>query len=144
MKRKTKKQKVNNLAWVEIKYGEDLLKSITDYCVDNNIRTGFILAIGALQKANFDYYNQKEKRFYENIIEEPAEIISCLGNISIKDEKPFIHAHLSLSGSKGNVFGGHLSEGCIVFAAECLIFESQGDLLERKFDELTGLFLWQF
>jgi len=144
MEERTKQQKINKLTWIDIKYGDDLLKSVSGYCLENDIKIGFISVIGALRKAKFGYYNQKEKKYYENAIEEPVEIISCLGNISIKDGKPFVHAHISVADSKGNVFGGHLNEGCIVFACECAIFKLEGDSLERKFDELTGLSLWDF
>lgn len=142
--KKTKEQKLKKVTWVNIKHGDDLLKSISEYCQENDIKSGFISVIGALQKAKFGDYNQKEKKYYENTVDEPVEIISCLGNISLKNGKSFVHAHISVAKSDGNVFGGHLNEGCIVFAAECVVFELTGDLLERKFDDLTGLSLWEF
>lgn len=141
---KTKQQTIDNLTWIQIKHGDDLLKSITQYCIDGNIQAGFIMAIGALQKATFSFYNQHEKKFYEHSISEPTEIISCLGNISIKDGKPFVHAHLSLSDDTGKMLGGHLNEGCVVFAAECAVCELEGDSIERKLDDVTGLSLWEF
>lgn len=144
MGKKTKQQKISKIIWLEIKHGEDLLKSITDFCIEKNMKSGFISVIGALQKAKFGYYNQQEKKYYENTKDKPVEIISCLGNISVKDGNPFVHAHISVADEKGNVVGGHLKEGCIVFAAECAIFELEGDLMERRFDALTGLSLWDF
>jgi len=30
-----------------------------------------------LQRVNFNYYHQKEKKYYKNSIEEPVEIVSC-------------------------------------------------------------------
>ena len=147
MERKFKKQKIKikkikRVILVPLKYGDDLLKAVSDFCIKNNIEMGFVYLIGALQKARFSYFNQKEKKYEENSIEEPTEIVSCLGNISIKQRKPFVHLHISLADSKGNVFGGHLNEGSIIFAAECFIFELKGDKLERKLDESSNLFLW--
>ena len=144
MARKSKKHEIKRLTWVNIKYGEDLLKALTNFCLENNIQLGFISVIGALQKVNFSYYQQKEKSYYKNSIEGPVEIISCTGNVSMKDGKPFIHAHLTVADKNGNAFGGHLEEGTVVFACECALFELEGDLLERKYDELTGLSLWEF
>ena len=144
MKRKTKEQRIKRVTWIKVRHGEDLLKALTDYCLENNVQLGFISIIGALQRVNFNYYHQKEKKYYKNSIEEPVEIVSCAGNVSMKEGKPFIHAHLAVADRKGNVFGGHLEEGTIVFAAECVLFELEGDLMERKFDKTTGLFLWDF
>lgn len=144
MARKSKQHKIKRLIWVKISYGEDLLKAVSDFCLKNNIRLAFISAIGALQKASFSYYLQKEKKYYKNLINKPVEILTCTGNVSVKDGKPFIHAHLTVADRKGNTFGGHLEGGTIVFACEAALFELEGDLLERKFDETTGLSLWDF
>lgn len=144
MAHKSKQHKIKRVIWVSIKNGEDLLKAVSDFCAENNIQLGFISAIGALQKVNFDYYQQKEKKYYKNSINEPVEIVSCTGNVSMKDGKTFAHIHLVVADKKGNAFGGHLAQGSIVFACECALFELEGDLLERKFDETTGLFLWGF
>lgn len=138
------KQTVKKVNWIQIKTGEDLWESITRFCQENNIQAGIVLAIGALQKAKFGYYDQKEKRYLENSIEEPVEIVSCLGNISLKEGKPFVHAHLSLANKEGKVFGGHLTPGCIVFACECSIIELEGERLERTLDQITNLPLWRF
>ncbi len=129
---------------MQIKTGDDLLETITEYCQKNRVKTGIILAIGALQKANLSYYDQLEKKYTEIVLNQPLEILSCLGNISLKEGKEFVHAHLSVADKKGNSFGGHLNKGCVVFACECLIIETEGESLQRIPDSLTGLSLWEF
>ena len=47
-----------------------------------------------------------------------------------------------LADEKGNTKAGHLLEGA-VFAAEVHIRELEGPNLERKYDDVTGLWLWQ-
>lgn len=139
-----KEQKIKKTTWLRIKHGEDLLKAITEYCNNSNIKAGLVFVIGALQGGKYGYYNQQEQKYHENRVDEPVEIVSCLGNVSLKEGKPFVHAHISLADKEGKVSGGHLNEGCVVFAAECAIVELEGDLLERKLDETTGLSLWDF
>lgn len=136
------RQKIKRVIWINLQYGQDLLGALSDFCLKNNIKNGFVAVIGALQRAKIAYYDQKKKKYLENSIEKPLEIVSCLGNISIKNKKPFLHLHIALADKKGKVFGGHLKEGCIIFAGEGAIFQTQGDLLERKFDKRTNLFLW--
>ena len=70
------------------------------------------------------------------------EIVSMYGNISLKNGKPFVHAHVVLSDKKGNARGGHLLPGSSVFACELTIEEFEGPELIRGFDERTGLTLW--
>jgi predicted DNA-binding protein with PD1-like motif len=136
-----RQQKISRVSWLCLKQGDDLLKAVSAYCLKNNVKAGLVMAIGALQKAAFSYYEQKEKKFCRRCIDQPVEIVSCLGNVSLKNGKPFLHAHLAVADSQGKVFGGHLEEGCIVFAADCAIFETKGDIIAREFDENTGLFL---
>jgi len=141
---KTKKQKINKLVWLQIKYGDDLYETLSDYCLKNNIKAGLIFAVGALKNAKLGFYNQAKKVFLSENINKPLEILSGLGNISLKDGRPFVHAHLIVSDKTGRVYGGHLEKCSIVFACECAIMQTGGELLNRKFDKLTGLNLWDF
>jgi len=141
---KTKKQKINKLVWLEIKHGDDLHGAITGYCLKNKIKAGLILAVGALKNAKVSFYDQAKKKYLAETFNRPLEILSCLGNVSLKDGQPFVHAHLTVSDKSGRVFGGHLEKGSIVFACECAILETSGELLNRKFDKLTALNLWDF
>ena len=125
-----------------MKHGVDLLKEIKKICQERNIHLGSIEAIGAVQKASIAFYNQTKRDYVIMTINEPLEMTSLTGNISIKDGKPFVHAHVTLADSTGNVYGGHLAPGTIVFACEFIIKTFDGLMLERRFDEDTGLSLW--
>jgi hypothetical protein len=141
---KTKKQKINKLVWLEIKNGDDLHGALFSYCLKNNIKAGIIFAVGALKNAELGFYDQAKKKYLAESVNKPLEILSCSGNVSLKDDKPFVHAHLTVSDKTGRVYGGHLEPGSIVFACECAIIQTGGELLNRKFDKLTGLNLWDF
>ncbi|MBE0068780.1 PPC domain-containing DNA-binding protein [Thermoanaerobacterium thermosaccharolyticum] len=124
------------------KYDNDLLQEITNFIINENIRSGEIRIIGAVKKARFGYFNQstKEYKFIEK--NEHMEILSAIGNISLKNGKPFPHVHITLADKDGNVFGGHLMEGTKIFAAEFVIVDYGESNLERVDDEFTGLQLW--
>jgi hypothetical protein len=101
------------------------------------------MGIGAVQKATIAYYDQKQIKYRDIMLNEPMEIVSLHGNVSLKDGKPFVHAHVVLGDEKGNVRGGHLLPGGTpVFACELTIDEFDGPELVREFDEITGLALW--
>jgi hypothetical protein len=123
-------------------HGSDLLKAITDLARREGIKVGTVSVIGAVKRARIGYYDQITREYREREIEEPAEISSCLGSVSLKDGEIFVHAHVTLADSAGRVAGGHLCRGTVVFAAECRISELKGKSLERSYDETTGLSLW--
>ncbi|OGN97212.1 MAG: hypothetical protein A2Z77_06500 [Chloroflexi bacterium RBG_13_51_36] len=126
---------------VRLKHGADLIQSITELARNRGIEAGSFTAIGALQRARLGYYDQKNHEYREIKIDSPHEMASCVGNISLKDGEPFVHAHAVLADETGGTRGGHLSGG-IVFAAEVHLRQLEGPRLEREYDEATGLSLW--
>lgn len=126
----------------KLRHGSDLLEELTGICRERNIQLGLIQAIGAVQQAHIGFYDQKKREYQFIAIDEPLEITNLSGNVSMKDGDPFVHAHVTLADSKGNSYGGHLSSGTIIFACECVIEVFDGPLLERAFDQETGLSLW--
>jgi len=133
--------KLGKIVFARFYEGEDLLDSITLVAEKSNITAGFFNLIGTLKKASLGFYRLGK---YETIkIDGPLEIVSCIGNISLKDNKPFAHAHVSVSNDKGMVFGGHVMSGCTIAATgELVLIEAADTKLVRKLDEKTQLFLW--
>ncbi|MFQ5963316.1 MAG: PPC domain-containing DNA-binding protein [Candidatus Scalinduaceae bacterium] len=123
--------------------GEDLLSAIKAFCKRHNIRMGVFWIIGAVKNAALGYYNQDVKKYARCLrLDKKMEIVSCSGNISIKDNEIFVHAHITLTDYDGKAFGGHLMHGTGIFAAEFYIEELFGKDLVRRNDPQTGLGLW--
>lgn len=132
----------NNTVIGKLSYGCDLLEELTSICIEKNISLGKIEAIGAVQKSRVGYYNQETREYKFLDFDKPSEILNLTGNISIKDNKPFVHAHIILADESGNAYGGHLASGTITFACEFVIHSYSGTELNRKMDNETGLPLW--
>jgi len=133
--------KLGKIVFARLSEGEDLLQSITLAAERSHVNTGLFILIGTLKKANVGFYRHGK---YDTIkIDSPVEIVSCIGNISLRENKPFAHAHLSVSNHKGEVMGGHVMPECIIAATgELVLIEAADAQLCRKFDEKTQLFLW--
>lgn len=140
------KYNIKDIFMGKCSYGADLLFQMNSFCEENNIRTGTINIIGAVQNIALGYYKQYEKKYVtldENLSNKgPFEIVNCTGNVSIKDEKPFCHLHIVVSDREGKCFGGHLMPGVKIFAAEFVIQSFEGEDLIRGIDEQTKLPLW--
>jgi predicted DNA-binding protein with PD1-like motif len=126
---------------VRLKHNADLVQSMAELARSKGIEAGSFTAIGALRRARLGYYDQKNHKYREMKIDSPHEMASCIGNVSLSDREPFIHVHVVLADETGNTKAGHLLEG-IVFAAEVHLRQLEGVKLERKHDEVTGLWLW--
>ena len=112
--------------------GSDLKASIEKICLDENIDTAVVLsAVGCLYRVHI----RLAKAIEEIEVEDGFEIVSLNGSIS----KGKAHLHISLADDIGNVFGGHLKDGCLVdTTVELVLGILEEYQSERSYDEKTG------
>ena len=72
------------------------------------IRTARVEAIGVVSGATLAYFNQKTKKYEEHHYKGELEVASMIGNITLKEGKPFLHMHVALARRDMSVVGGHL------------------------------------
>jgi uncharacterized protein len=122
--------------------GSDLVVEIERFCTEQGVLAGQVTVIGAVRRARYAYYEQDDHRYRELESDTHHEIVGFTGNISLKEDRPFLHAHATFADADGATVGGHLVRGCEVFAAEVMIRELAGVSLVRTHDDETGLALW--
>ena len=137
-----KKLKSREIFMGRLSYGCDLLEELTSVAIQNGVGLGRVEAIGAVKTAQISFYNQTTQTYQFLSLDHPLEITKLLGNISLKDGNPFLHAHITLSDESGKSYGGHLAAGTIVFSCEFLVEVLDGPLFNRSLDKETGLQLW--
>jgi predicted DNA-binding protein with PD1-like motif len=131
--------RIKNMHFARFEEGDDLLECIRKVVEDKKIKAGAFFVIGALKNAVVGFYKEGN---YTNIeLKEHLEIASCTGNIALGPEDEIIvHSHIVVSNEKGKAFGGHLFQGSRVGpTAELVLFEGEGILLRRIYDERTKL-----
>jgi len=124
-------------------HGKDLLEELTSVCEKEGVKLGRVEALGALGRARVGFYNQESREYEFLEFDKPLEITNLVGNVSLKDGKPMVHAHVTLADHEGNAFGGHLAPGTIVFACEFVMQVLEGPEFARGHDDATGLPLWK-
>ena len=103
-------------------HGAEIIGQIADVARERRIRAAAISTVGALTRADLGFYDQTGQEYRVRAVEEPVEIASCTGNISLIEGEPFVHSHAVLADSSGRVLAGHLVRGTI-FAAELFVQE---------------------
>lgn len=111
--------------------GQDLKASLEQYVRDRQIKAGVILSgVGSLQRATLRLADESLKTF-----EQKFEIVSLTGTLS----QDGCHLHISLGDSQGQVVGGHLKDGCLIYTtAEMVIGEISDVTFKRRPDQDTG------
>lgn len=121
--------------------GKEFLSYLSKYVLERGIRSGIIFAIGSVKNPVVGYFNEEKERYEEISFKGTYELLSALGNISLKDEKPFIHLHVVLGDASGKCYGGHLIRA-EVFVAEVKILVLSGDPMKREVSH-KNLALWR-
>lgn len=125
---------------VRVARGEELVGSILKYCEIKNIRAGWVQAIGACTEVTISSYNFETRVYDKKTFSEDLELLSLIGNVCTVNNKPSLHAHVSLSRHNMTVIGGHLHSMTVSGTGEVCVtpFETK---LTRSNDEDTGLML---
>ncbi len=134
---------MNDPFLVRLPKGDDLLEAMTEAFVARSVASASFMLIGAVTDAVLGYYDFETRSYKDREFKGDFEIVSCMGNVSLKDGKTFVHAHISLAGKEYGCFGGHLMPGATIFAAELMAVPVPGEAHVREMDEPTGLALWK-
>jgi predicted DNA-binding protein with PD1-like motif len=141
--------KTGRIIVARLKPGSDLQESLQYIASEEGVEAGVILSgVGLLGEAQLRNCKSLPEAFpitdanrtYLSF-RRPLEILSISGNVSKVEEKPLVHAHITLSYVEGDVItvlGGHLLGGCTVYGfAEIVIMALEGIEMEKRFDEET-------
>jgi predicted DNA-binding protein with PD1-like motif len=123
--------------------GGDLLTELERFAAKEGISAADVQIIGFADGATFGYYDDQKHEYIQKRMEGKLEIISAVGNVSIKEGKHFAHLHIVLGDEKGELRGGHLLAETKILVAETRITVLEGDELVRQYDPQTGLWLWR-
>ncbi len=125
--------------------GTDLLTAIGEVCRAHNVKTAFLLGLGAVDQVSICEFDQRARVYKpERKFEGVFEILNLTGNVSTRDDRAFVHANVTVSRERDNgieVLGGHLLSGR-VFAFEFFLDVADDLILKRTMDAPTGLSLW--
>ena len=117
--------------------GEDLYLSLTDLVAEHKVASAHFQVMGALERARVGIFEDGTYIWIEE--DDTLEISSCIGNVALKDGKPFVHCHGIFTGLDGLVVAGHVSQGCIVSPTAEIHMTVHKDAVERELDEDIGL-----
>ena len=107
-----------------------------------NVTYASLTGLGAVRWAKFAYYNATTKSYEEHEVDEQMEVISLVGNTTLRDGSPFIHWHGGFARRDGSMLGGHLLDAIVRPTLEVWLRRESAEI-HRVFDEGSGLALMQ-
>ena len=136
-------RRFGNKIIARIDKGEEILTTIKEISLKENIKLASVQALGATDEFTVGVYKVDEKKYYANEFKGYFEIVSLTGTINTMNGEFYTHIHMSAGNDKGEVFGGHLNKAIVSATCEMVIDSIDGNV-DRKYDEETGLNVFRF
>lgn len=136
--------KFNNtkdIHFVYVEKGEEIMETIINYCIKHGIENASITGIGAVNKTVIGAFDPDSKSYVKVEYPEVLELVSFVGNITMKDGSPFVHAHAVLGNHGMQIIGGHVFEMQVAVVGEFVLQKSDTGI-SRKLDPAIGLATW--
>jgi predicted DNA-binding protein with PD1-like motif len=120
--------------------GDEVIAGLKAFAGEQGLAASHFTAIGAFKDALLGYFDWEKKEYEKIPIREQVEVLSLVGDVTLKDGKPSIHAHAVVGKRDGTAHGGHLLEAHVRPTLEVILTESP-EHLTRHFDKESGLAL---
>ena len=128
-------------AYMTLAKGDNINKTFESFAEVKGVGCAWLNGIGALENPEIGYYSLEDKSYYRKTFKGEYELTSLIGNITLKEGKPFSHTHITFSDTEFRVFGGHLFNANITAAGE-FIMQFGSDEINREMNAEIGLPLW--
>lgn len=123
---------------VRLERGEALNATLLPWLKSTGIGFAAVTGLGAVSSASLRFYDSNKKGYEDHELNEQMELVGLVGNVTIREGEPFVHAHVTLAKRDLSVVGGHLAE----LVAQPLIelwLASEAEPVHRSLDESCGL-----
>ena len=139
-------RKFGEKIYVRLDKGDEILTSLLTLCETENLSVAQIQGIGGCDSVTVGIFDPVKKEYNQTTVEGMLEMISLDGNLTIYEEKPYLHAHATFAyeqDGKPMVLAGHLLKAEIGLTGEIVITPADGHI-SRKYIEELGIRVWDF
>ena len=131
----------NSQVFMTLEKGDYINRTFESFAEIKGVGCAWLNGIGALENPEIGYYSISDKSYHRKHFNGEFELTSLIGNITIKEGKPFAHTHITFSDTNYKVFGGHLFDAKITAAGE-FFMQLGNDKISREMNHEIGLPLW--
>ena len=121
--------------------GDELATGLKDFAAKYDLAGASFKAIGALSSVELGWFDWGDKKYHTSVkLDEQIELLSLIGDIALKDDKPAVHAHVVVGKKDGSAHGGHLIKAHVRPTCEVILTESPAHLT-KAIDPESGIAL---
>jgi len=123
--------------------GDEVVEGLLRFAADHDLSDAHFTAIGGFNHVTLGYFDWSIKDYNHIPVDEQVEALSLIGDITLRDDRPWVHAHVVLGLSDATTRGGHLIAGTVRPTLEVMLDESPVHL-QRRFDPESHAALIRF
>ena len=121
--------------------GDELAEGLSMFAEEQDLSAASFKAVGALSSVRLGWFSWESKRYEPSVtLDEQVELLSLIGDVALKDDRPVVHAHVVIGKKDGTAHGGHLLEAYVRPTCEVVLTESPAHL-NKIIDRESGLAL---
>jgi len=121
--------------------GDELADGLLQFAKEQKLSAASFKAVGALSSVRLGWFGWESKNYEPSVtLDEQVELLSLIGDVALKEDKPIVHAHAVIGKKDGTAHGGHLLKAHIRPTCEVVLTESPAHL-QKVIDPESGLAL---
>lgn len=121
-----------------LQYGEEAMEELKKFAQKQQLYGCRFTAVGAFSRTEVGFFDFSIKDYVKIPFGEQMEVLSLVGDITVYEDKPQVHAHVVLGRRDGTAHGGHLLKGIVNPTLEILLTESP-TWMKRRMDQKSGI-----
>ena len=108
--------------------GDEAVSVLGQFARAERLEASQVTAVGGFERAVVGWFDRAAKQFRHIPIDQPAEVLSLIGDVAEGQDGPSMNLHVVLGLSDGTTRGGHLLEGQVFPTLEVIIREAPAEL----------------
>jgi uncharacterized protein len=129
-------------AQLRFESGEHVAPTLLDWLTSEGIVFAAMTGLGAVKSATVSYWNAESQQYETHELREQMEVVSLVGNVTLKEGQPFAHIHMTLGRRDLSTLGGHFNDAIAHPTLEVWL-RPEAESVHRALDETCGLYVMQ-
>ena len=96
---------------VRLESGDEAVESLTRLAEKESLSYAALSGLGALRTVTLGFFEPESREYEKHDIEEQMEVTALIGNVALRDGRPFLHLHAALARRDLSMIGGHVFRG---------------------------------
>ncbi len=118
--------------------GDEVAAGLKAFAREHLLSASHFTGIGAFSDVLLGFFSLEKRQYKKIPIRTQVEVLSLVGDITLDDEEPQVHAHVVVGKADGTAHGGHLLQAHVRPTLEVILTETPRHL-HRKLNPDIGL-----